>query len=76
MSTDRSSRLYDSIGVGCDTTRRADPYMAGRLAYHWPTRPRSGCQSLQADIESGHNGQVMQDYDQVEGDYLFVVAEK
>jgi len=27
-----SSPLYDRIGVGYDTTRRADPYLAGRLA--------------------------------------------
>ncbi len=67
MSTDRPAHLYDCIGVGCDTTRCADPYIAGRLA-HRPADPAevsAGCQHLQADIESGHNGQVMQDYDQV-----------
>ena len=78
MSADRPTRLYDCIGVGCDTTRRADTYIHGRLAHHLadPAEVSAGCQRLQADIESGHNGQVVRDYDQVEGDYLFVVAEK
>ena len=34
MSTDRPAHLYDSIGIEYDTTRRADPYIAGRLAHH------------------------------------------
>ncbi len=41
-----------------------------------PSEVSSGCQRLQADIGSGHISQVMQAYDQNEGDYLFVVAEK
>jgi ubiquinone/menaquinone biosynthesis C-methylase UbiE len=31
--------LYDSIGTGYDTTRRADPYIAGRLAHHLRITP-------------------------------------
>ena len=41
-----------------------------------PAEVISGCQRLRADIESGHIGQVMRDYDNNDGDYLFVVAEK
>ena len=32
--------LYDSIGVGYDTTRRADPYIASRLWHHLNVRER------------------------------------
>jgi ubiquinone/menaquinone biosynthesis C-methylase UbiE len=34
MSAFETTPLYDSIGVGYDTTRRADPYIASRLWYH------------------------------------------
>jgi ubiquinone/menaquinone biosynthesis C-methylase UbiE len=31
--------LYDSIGTGYDTTRRADPFLAGRIRHHLCIRP-------------------------------------
>lgn len=41
--------LYDRIGVGYDTTRRADPYLLSRLIHH--LRPHSGGRYL--DVGSG-----------------------
>jgi len=39
MSNAHSSPLYDNIGVHYDSTRRADPYLAERLAHNLPLRP-------------------------------------
>lgn len=34
MQSGRAEPLYDTVGTGYDTTRRADPYLTGRLAHH------------------------------------------
>ena len=34
MSSSNAAPLYDNIGVNYDATRRADPYLTERLAYH------------------------------------------
>ena len=40
---------YDTIGVGYDVTRRADPYIAGRLAHHLAI----GAESTYLDVACG-----------------------
>ena len=40
---------YDTIGVGYDATRRADPYIAGRLAHHLAI----GAESTYLDVACG-----------------------
>ena len=34
MSSSHAEPLYDHIGINYDATRRADPYLTGRLAHH------------------------------------------
>ena len=39
MSSAHSAPLYDNIGAHYDSTRRADPHLAERLAHHLAVRP-------------------------------------
>ena len=39
MTSPGSGSLYDRIGIGYDTTRRPDPYIVGRLAWHLELAP-------------------------------------
>ena len=39
MSNSHAAPLYDQIGVNYDTTRRADPYLVGRLAHYLEIKP-------------------------------------
>jgi ubiquinone/menaquinone biosynthesis C-methylase UbiE len=39
MDPTKNRAVYDSIGKGYDTTRRADPYIAGRLLHHLSPKP-------------------------------------
>ena len=39
MTDSHAAPLYDNIGVNYDATRRADPYLKGRLAHHLAPAP-------------------------------------
>ncbi len=48
----RQATLYNRIGTGYDATRRADPYLASRLAYH--LAPRAGSTYLDLACGTGN----------------------
>lgn len=99
------SIIYDRIGDGYDTTRRADPvFITPQLQdfflYSGKQRPEmylsedvrrgissfrnfcskaelsEGLELLTGDINSGHINNVIDNYENSHGDYLFVVAIK
>lgn len=52
MSDSHAVPLYDNIGVNYDATRRADPFLAGRLVHH--LRPYSGGRFLDLACGTGN----------------------
>ena len=52
MSDSHAVPLYDNIGVNYDATRRADPFLAGRLVHH--LRPFSGGRFLDLACGTGN----------------------
>lgn len=64
---------YDKIGVGYDSTRKA---ISSFSLLNNRVEIEQGLKEMRADIDSGKIKEIMSEYENDLGDYLFVIIQK